>query len=102
VSHDNGDRPDPKERPDDTGRQTAGRALCRAPPLPAPVEIIVLTLPCFLCGARDGHISVRIDEGYTCTCGDCGEDFTLADVEAFCQPWMRLLAWRQEEHPCDH
>jgi hypothetical protein len=48
-------------------------------------------LPCPKCGKDEVQIQLDLDDLRTCTCRECGEDFTLDDVRDLIEKWSRVL-----------
>ena len=53
-----------------------------------------------ICPKCLGHATIRIDldDGETCTCSECEEEFAVSDVRALVASWGPLLAWL-DSHP---
>ncbi len=47
---------------------------------------------CPLCG-QEGGVSLKLADLESCSCGECGEDFSLTDVRAMLAAWGEILAW---------
>jgi transcription elongation factor Elf1 len=52
-------------------------------------------LPCLRCG-NQVILSIDLDDlcgDEACTCNECGEHFSLAEVQAILDGWRDVLAW---------
>jgi hypothetical protein len=54
-----------------------------------------LALVCPRC-VEEATITVGLDDLCHFTCASCGDDFSLADVEAIIAAWTPVLAWLRQ------
>lgn len=63
-----------------------------------PIRPNILTQPrgfccaCIRCGNADGNVTTNLLDLTAYHCEECGEDFTLADVQEFLGPWQKWTA----------
>lgn len=58
---------------------------------------------CLRCGkhTEDDGVTIRVSvETGELNCSDCGEDFTVADIEATLAEWQAVLPWLKS-HPAN-
>lgn len=52
-----------------------------------------MKLPCPKCGEQEAMIQLDLDDGQTCSCRECDDEFSLDDVREFIGRWAKMIAW---------